>query len=97
MAKKRSASSVRGKHRARNMNIISDAKIDFSDIPEFSYAELRRTRPVGRPRLMHPKKLLAIRLAPKLIDDLRKLAVKKRRPYLTLLQELLEEAIMRAA
>lgn len=97
MVKKRSASSVHAARRAKSVKTISDAAIDFSDIPEFSEKELERARPVGRPRLKHPKKLLAIRLAPKLIDDLRKLAAKKHRPYQTLLHELLEEAVKRAA
>lgn len=97
MAKKRSGSSARGTRRGKSARIIPDSEIDFSDIPEFSDAELARARPVGRPRLKNPKKLMAIRLSPKLIDDLRKLAKKKRRPYQTLLHELLEDAVKKAA
>ena len=95
MAKKRSGSSARGALRDRSAKIISDAEIDFSDIPEFSKEELTRARPVGRPKLEHPKKLMAIRLAPKLIHDLKKLAKRRRRPYQTLLHELLEDAVRR--
>ena len=97
MAKKRSESSARGRLRAKNVKHMPDSEIDFSDIPEFTDAELARARPVGRPRLKNPKKLMAIRLSPKLIDDLRKLAKKRRRPYQTLLHELLEAAVRKAA
>lgn len=97
MARKRSVSSVRDRPRAKSVKIIPDSAIDFSDIPEFSSEELARARPVGRPRIENPKKLMAIRLSPKLIADLRKLAKRKRRPYQTLLHELLEDAVKRAA
>jgi len=97
MTKKRSASSARGTPRAKSAKIIPDSEIDFSDIPEFSDEQLARARPVGRPKLQNPKKLMAIRLSPKLIHDLQKLAKKKRRPYQTLLHELLEAAVKRAA
>jgi predicted DNA binding CopG/RHH family protein len=97
MVKKRSGLSVRGKPRAKSEKNIPDSKIDFSDIPEFTDEELAKARPVGRPRLEYPKKLMAIRLSPKLIHDLRQLAKKKRKPYQTLLHELLEDAVKRAA
>lgn len=97
MAKRASASLARGTHRAKSAKTIPDSKIDFSDIPEFSDKELAKARPVGRPKIQNPKKLMAIRLSPKLIDDLRKLAKKKRKPYQTLLHQLLEEAVKRAA
>ena len=97
MAKKRFGSSAHGKRRGKSARTTPDSKIDFSDIPEFSKEELARARPVGRPKLEYPKKLMAIRLAPKLIHDLKKLAKKRRRPYQTLLHELLEDAVRRVA
>lgn len=97
MAKKQSGSSARDTHHGKNAKVIPDSEIDFSDIPEFTAEELSRARPVGRPRLAHPKKLMAVRLSPKLIHDLQKLAKKKRRPYQTLLHELLEKAVKNAA
>jgi len=97
MAKKLSGSSARGARRGKSAKTIPDSKIDFSDIPEFSKAELARARPVGRPRLANPKQLMAIRMSPKLIFDLRRLAKRKRRPYQTLLHELLEQAVAKAS
>ena len=97
MAKKRLGSSARGARHAKSEKIIPDSEIDFSDIPAFTDQELARARPVGRPRLACPKKLMAIRLSPKLIFDLRKLAKRKKKPYQTLLHELLDEAVAKAS
>ena len=97
MRKKRLGSSARAVRRVKSAKIISDSEIDFSDVPEFSKEELTRARPVGRPRLANPKQLMAIRLSPKLIFDLRKLAKRRKRPYQTLLHELLEQAVAKAS
>lgn len=97
MAKKRSGSSARVARRVKNAKPIPDSEIDFSDIPEFTKEELAKARPVGRPRLAEPKQLMAIRLSPKLIFNLRRLAKRKKRPYQTLLHELLEQAVAKAS
>ena len=97
MAKKPSVSSVRDKHRGRNGKHISDRLIDFSDIPELSNSELKRARRVGRPRTGNAKQLIAVRLDPKLLAKLRKLASKRQKPYQTLMHELLENAGKKAA
>jgi predicted DNA binding CopG/RHH family protein len=76
---------------------ISDRKIDFSDIPELTDAELASARRVGRPRTGKAKQLIAIRIAPALLEKLVKLAAKKNRPYQTLMHEMLEAAVERAA
>ncbi|MET0502172.1 MAG: BrnA antitoxin family protein [Candidatus Binatia bacterium] len=53
-------------------------KIDFSDIPELSEEQLSRTRRVGRPTVgAEPRKLIAIRLDPKVLGWLRETAEKK--------------------
>ena len=88
---------MQGKRRGKSGRTISDKKIDFSDIPEFTKPELAIAKPVGRPKIANPKKLMAIRMAPKLIHDLKKLAKKRHIPYQTLLHKLLEEAVDRAA
>lgn len=55
-------------------------------------------RRVGRPPLGdEPKQLIAIRLAPRLLAQLRKMAAKQGKPYQTLIHELLEKAASRAA
>ncbi len=72
-------------------------RIDFSDIPESSDTELRRARCVGRPTTGQAKQLIAIRLAPRLLAELRQMAARQRKPYQTLVHELLEAAVKRAA
>ncbi len=76
---------------------MPDSKIDFSDIPESTGEELRRARRVGRPRTGNAKQLIAIRIAPRLLAQLRRLASKQSKPYQTLIHELLERATKNVA
>lgn len=92
MGRKRSESSARDKRAARSARHIPDSRIDFSDIPESTGAELKRARRVGRPKSAHAKQLIAIRLDPRLLARLRSLARSKEKPYQTLIHELLEKA-----
>jgi predicted DNA binding CopG/RHH family protein len=92
MARKRFASSARAKRAAKNVKPTPDSAIDFSDIPESTDSELRRARRVGRPKTGNAKQLIAIRLAPRLLTKLRRLAAKQSKPYQTLIHELLERA-----
>lgn len=97
MAKKRSALSARDKPAAKSAKPIPDRQIDFSDIPEATDEELHRARRVGRPKTGMTKQLIAIRVSPKLLATLRKMAAKQGKPYQTLIHELLEKAASRAA
>jgi len=97
MAGKRFASSARARQAAKNAKLMPDHKINFSDIPESTDAELRRARRVGRPKTGHAKQLIAIRISPSLLAQLRRLAAKQSKPYQTLIHELLERAAKRAA
>ena len=81
----------------RSVKHIPDSQIDFSDIPEATDEQLKRMRRVGRPSTGMAKQLIAIRLSPRLLATLRKLAAKQRKPYQTLIHELLEKATSRAA
>jgi predicted DNA binding CopG/RHH family protein len=72
---------------------MRDAKIDFSDIPELSDAQLHNARRVGRPKSNNPKQLIAVRLSPALLAALKKLAKRRKKPYQTLMHELLEKAV----
>ena len=92
MAKKSSGLSARAVRAARSAKYIPDSEIDFSDIPESTDAELRRARRVGRPVTGNAKQLIAIRIAPRLLAQLRRLAAKQSKPYQTLIHELLERA-----
>jgi len=94
---RRSASSARGSRAARNVKHIPDSQIDFSDIPESTNEQLRRMHRVGRPASGMAKQLIAIRISPKLLSQLRKMAAKQRKPYQTLIHELLERAASHAA
>jgi predicted DNA binding CopG/RHH family protein len=97
MKRKRSGSSVRGQRADGNVKPIPDSQIDFSDIPESTEEELRRARRVGRPASGVAKQLIAIRLSPRLLSQLRKMAAKQGKPYQSLIHELLERAASRAA
>lgn len=97
MAKKRFASSARAAQAARSARRTPPGRIDFSDIPESTGAELKRARRVGRPKSGHAKQLIAIRIDPRLLVRLRRLARLRRKPYQTLIHELLESAASRAA
>lgn len=72
-------------------------KIDYSDIPASTDEELANARRVGRPKSDSTKQLIAIRLDPKLIAKLKKLAKKEDIPYQTLVHQLLEKAVKKAA
>jgi uncharacterized protein (DUF4415 family) len=97
MKKKNSGSSVRGRQAGGNAKPIPDSQIDFSDIPESTEEELRRARRVGRPVSGMAKQLIAIRLSPRLLNQLRKMAAKQGKPYQSLIHELLEKAASKAA
>ena len=92
MAKKQSGSSARGARAAKSAKLTGNSRIDFSDIPESTDEELKRARRVGRPRTGNAKQLIAIRIAPRLLAQLRRLAAKQSKPYQTLIHELLERA-----
>ncbi len=97
MIKKQFELSARGKRAGKNGKHIADKEIDFSDIPESTIVELRSARRVGRPKSPDTKQLIAIRLSPKLLAQLRRLAAKEAKPYQTLIHELLERATRRVA
>jgi len=97
MTPKQFGSSARGKRAGKNEEHMLDSRIDFSDIPESTDAELQRARRVGRPRTGQAKQLIAIRISPRLLAQIRRRAAKLSKPYQTLIHELLEKAAARAA
>ena len=97
MARKRFASSARGKRRAKSAEPIADSRLDLSDISESTDEELRRARRVGRPASGNAKQLIAIRIAPGLLQQLRRMAARQSKPYQTLIHELLEKAARKVA
>lgn len=98
MAKKQLGSSARDRQVGKSARPIPDSQIDFSDIPESTDEELQRARRVGRPKTgRQPRQLIAIRIDPRLLKQLRKLAARQGKPYQTFIHELLEQAAKRAA
>ena len=96
-ARKRSVSSGRARPAGKSAKPMADRDIDFSEIPEASGAELKRARRVGRPRGETVKRLIAIRIDPRLLASLRRMATRLGKPYQTLIHELLEKAARHAA
>ena len=92
MERKQSGSSARGARAGKSVKPMGNSRIDFSDIPESTDDELQRARRVGRPRTGNAKQLIAIRIDPRLLAQLRRLAAKQSKPYQTLIHELLERA-----
>jgi len=92
MTKKQSALSARVKQGAKNAKYMPDSQLDLSDIPEAIDEQLRRARRVGRPVTGNAKHLIAIRIAPRVLARLRRLAAKQSKPYQTYIHELLERA-----
>jgi uncharacterized protein (DUF4415 family) len=92
MAKKRSVSSARGRRAAKNGRPTSDSRFNFSGIPESTNTGLKRARRVGRPKSGNAKRLIAIRIAPRLLAQIRRLAAKQSKPYQTLIHEFLERS-----
>jgi len=92
VAKKRFVSSPRAVRARKNAKPTQDESIDFSDLPESTGEEISRARRVGRPKTGNAKQLIAIRISPRLLAQLRRLAAKRDKPYQTLIHELLEKA-----
>jgi len=97
MASKQSASSAGDRRARKSGKPMADSRIDFSDIPESTDAELKRARRVGRPRTGHAKHLIAIRISPRLLADIRRRAAQRSMPYQTLIHEMLEKSATGAA
>jgi len=95
MIKKRSASSANAAPAGKSGKRTSTEGINFSDIPESTTEELRRARRVGRPKTGKAKQLIALRISPQLLAQLRRLAAKQDKPYQTLIHELLEKSTRR--
>jgi uncharacterized protein (DUF4415 family) len=98
MRKKSLESSRPGKRTAKNAKPIPDDKIDYSDIPELSDAQLKAMKPVGRPLLGGaPRKLIAVRIDPMVLDQLRRKAKKAGKGDQTLINEILAKFVGKKA
>jgi len=98
MKSRKSGLSVQGKRTKKSAKHILDNQIDYSDIPKLSKEQLSSMKRVGRPPLgSSPKLMIAIRLDPELLEEIRKLADKSKMGYQTLIQEILETYVKKAA
>jgi len=87
--RKRSVSLARGGRAGANVR-RTPAKIDYSDIPDSSPAQLKTLRRVGRPPIgREPRQLIAIRLDAGVLDRFRQEAKRRRVGYQTLINEVL--------
>ena len=92
---KQSVSSARGA-RAGGSARRTTRKIDYSDIPDSSPEQLKALRRVGRPPLgVEPRQLIAIRVDPRVLDQFRQEARRRRIGYQTLINEVLARHVRR--
>jgi uncharacterized protein (DUF4415 family) len=90
---KRSGSSARGVPAGANARRTAP-EIDYSDIPEASREQLKVMRRVGRPPLGdEPRRLIAIRVDPRVLESFRREARRRHIGYQTLINEVLAEHI----
>lgn len=91
----RSESSPRGGQAGKKGRpMVARKKIDFSDLPEASGAQLRAMRRVGRPPLgARARQLIAIRLDPEVLARFRKEAKRRNIGYQTLINKALAEYV----
>jgi uncharacterized protein (DUF4415 family) len=90
--------SARDEQAAKKGKDMRPKKIDYSDLPELSDKQLSRMRRVGRPTLGdEARKLIAIRLDPKVLGWLRQTAEKKGLPYQSLINEILAGEMKKAS
>ncbi len=90
--------SAQGERTAKKGKGIRRKKIDYSDIPELSQRQLASLRRVGRPPIGdEPRKLIAIRLDPRILEWVRKTAARKRLPYQSLINDILAREMKKAS
>jgi uncharacterized protein (DUF4415 family) len=88
---------VPGWRAARNEHDMARHRIDFSDIPELSDAQLRRMKRVGRPTIgRSPRKAVSLRLDPDVLERLKAKAAKRGLPYQSLINDILARSVRRA-
>lgn len=71
-------------------------RVDFSDIPEVSTAQIRAMRRVGRPPLgAEARRLIAIRIDPQVLHAVRREAKRRGLGYQSLINNLLAKHVGR--
>lgn len=94
MSKRFGSSAHAGPAAGKGRRTATVRKIDFSDIPEASEEQLGSMRRVGRPPLGdRARRLIAIRLDPSVLQQLRKQARRRNMGYQTLVNHVLAEYV----
>ena len=96
---RRSVSSARAGRAARSVRPTGrrSTRIDFSDIPEASSAQLGVMRRVGRPPLgSAARRLIAIRIDPIVLAAVRREAKRRALGYQSLINQILARHVARA-
>ncbi len=96
---RRSASSARAGRAGKSVRRAGwrPARIDFSDIPEATSAQLRVMRRVGRPPLgSAARRLIAIRIDPLVLAAVRREAKRRTLGYQSLINQILARYVARA-
>lgn len=100
MAKKKSGSSARGKRVVKKKGVMRRIvrKIDFSDIPELSDAQLKSMHRVGRPTIgKAARELIAIRIDPNVLFSLKQKAKKLGKGYQSLINDILGQHLKKVS
>ena len=93
---KQFASSARAGRAGKKRRPTRRRRIDFSDMPEASSAQLRALRRVGRPPLgAAARRLIAIRIDPHVLGAVRQEAKRRGVGYQSLINELLAKHVGR--
>lgn len=88
---------MRASRIGKKRNVTSRPKIDYSDIPALSDAQLSSMRRIGRPPLGNEaRQLIAIRLDAKVLQWLRNVAAKRQMPYQSLINDILAKEMQEA-
>jgi len=91
MAKRKSGLSAPAKRTLKSKRSTSE-DIDYSDIPKLTAEQMKRMRRVGRPSFGEvSKQMIALRLEPRVIEMLKRVAGKEGIGYQTLINRILEE------
>jgi len=98
MGKRSTGLLARDRRAKKNVRIIPDSEIDFSDIPELTDAQLKQMVRPGRPLLgSSARTMIAIRIDPTVLRKLKRYASKKGKGYQTLINEILGRFVKRKA
>jgi uncharacterized protein (DUF4415 family) len=90
MARRFGSSARGGRAKKKKRPTARARRIDFSDIPEASTKQLRSMRRVGRPPIGDAaRRLIAIRLDPRVLEQFRREAKRRHLGYQTLINEVL--------